>query len=318
MKKSKIIINILGYILIVLSLIFIIYTLRKIDLRFLFTGAELPFLLSLIPLAVLYSGIFVVLAINFSVLMSSINKEKKINPDIIPNYLKSNIGKYLPTNLFHFAGRHMLINNLGYENKKILMGNIMEFIMLIFISLILLLAGLISTLIRIPPGVIKIMYRNRILFSIIAFVFLAGGIILLIKFTLKKIISFINSLLSGFKIKTLFLLLFSYSLFFIFTGTILYIILCHFSGRPFVLKDFFYTIFAFSICWQIGFISPGVPGGIGIREALLLMFFSGPYGDSIAFSSSIVLRLITISGDVIAFLYALLINKLIKKRRELK
>jgi uncharacterized membrane protein YbhN (UPF0104 family) len=314
-KKSRIIISIAGYLILILSFVFIIYSLKNIDLKFLFTGRHLPFLLCLIPVSILYSGVIILLAFNFSVIIRSINKEKKINPFIIANYLKANIGKYLPTNLFHFAGRHILIHNMGYENKKILAGNIIEFFILIAISVIFLLAGLSGGIITIPRAAIDMILHNRILFTIIIIVFILVVVIVLIKYKIKKLIARVTSLLSGIRPGTVLYLMLSYSAFFISTGTVLYIILIYFSGNVFSTRDFLFSLFSFSVCWQIGFISPGVPGGIGVREALLLLFFSGIYGETIAFSSGIVLRLMTISGDVIAFLFAFLLNRLFKNIR---
>ncbi|MBN2533711.1 MAG: hypothetical protein JXB88_12520 [Spirochaetales bacterium] len=314
-KKSNIIISIAGYSILILSFGFIIYSLKNIDLKFLFTEKHIPFLFFLIPLFLLYSGVVLLLAVNFSVTMSRINKDKKINLLIVPGYLKANIGKYLPTNLFHFAGRHILFNTMGYENKKILAGNIIEFIILIGISLLLLLTGILGGFISIPQAAFDMILRNRILFTVIITAAVLIIIILLIKFRIKNFIARVTSLLSGLKPGIVLLLVLSYSVFFIVSGTMLYSILTYFSGIPFSMKDLLYALFSFSVCWQIGFISPGVPGGIGVREALLLLFFKDFYGETIAFYSGIVLRLITISGDVIAFFYAFLLNKLFRNIR---
>jgi uncharacterized membrane protein YbhN (UPF0104 family) len=311
-KKSRIIISITGYIILILSFVFIIYSLKDIDLKFLFKDIQISFLLCLIPVPILYSGVILLLAFNFSVIISSINREKKPNLLVIPNYLKANIGKYLPTNLFHFAGRHILINNMGYEHKKILASNVIEFLILIAISFLLLLTGLWGGVITIPRDALEKILQNRILLVIITIIFFIVLFIIFVKFKIKKLISQVASLLSGLHPGKILLLILSYSVFFITTGTMLYFILTYFSGKSFSLKDLLYSIFSFSVCWQIGFISPGVPGGIGVREALLLYFFNGVYGKTIAFYSGLVLRLITISGDVIAFLYAFLLNKLFK------
>ena len=320
MKKSRIVVSIAGYSILILSFIFIIYSFKNIDLKFLFTGIHLPFLFTLFPVSILYSGVILLLALNYSAVISVLNKEKKINLAIIPNYLKANIGKYLPTNLFHFAGRHLLIINMGYTNKKILAGTVIEFFILIAISFILLLTGVLGGFITIPQAALDIIHRNRILFifTIVIAVAVLAVVLFKFKFKIKKLVANGLSLLSGFRPGIILLLMLSYSVFFITTGTILYFILSHFSGKPFSMYEFFYTLFSFSVCWQIGFISPGVPGGIGVREALLIIFFKGFYGETIAFYAGIVLRLITISGDIIAFLYAFLLNKLFKNIRTIE
>ena len=127
-KKSRIIINIIGYIILILSIVFIIYSFRKIELHYLINEITPGFIILIVISSIIYSLVFVILAFNFSVIMSTLNFEKKTNFLIIPAYLKANIGKYLPSNIFHFASRHILMNNFGYKNKKILAGNIIEIV----------------------------------------------------------------------------------------------------------------------------------------------------------------------------------------------
>ena len=64
----------------------------------------------------------------------------------------------------------------------------------------------------------------------------------------------------------------------------------------------------FALAWVLGFIVPGSPGGLGIREIILAGLYSQQLGQGIAIGLSIVLRLITSFGDLIAFILAYSLN----------
>jgi uncharacterized membrane protein YbhN (UPF0104 family) len=84
----------------------------------------------------------------------------------------------------------------------------------------------------------------------------------------------------------------------------------HASDAP---TDFFLITSIFAISWLLGFITPGSPGGIGIREALLVTFLAPIYGNAIAIWLSIVLRIITTLGDGIAFLIGISLTPFVKR-----
>jgi uncharacterized membrane protein YbhN (UPF0104 family) len=58
----------------------------------------------------------------------------------------------------------------------------------------------------------------------------------------------------------------------------------------------------FILSWLIGFIMPGAPAGIGIRETMLVVVLGGLISPDMLVFSAVVLRLISIIGDVVSFL----------------
>ena len=60
----------------------------------------------------------------------------------------------------------------------------------------------------------------------------------------------------------------------------------------------------FSLSWVIGFITPGVPGGIGVREAMMLMFLTGIASEEKILTSAIIYRIISVLGDLCSYGYA--------------
>jgi hypothetical protein len=62
---------------------------------------------------------------------------------------------------------------------------------------------------------------------------------------------------------------------------------------------------AFALSWVAGFVTPGAPGGLGVREALLVAGTAPFYGPGPALSVALALRVVTVLGDGIAFLLGL-------------
>lgn len=63
------------------------------------------------------------------------------------------------------------------------------------------------------------------------------------------------------------------------------------------------TIGVFLIAWLAGFVVPGAPGGLGVREAVIVLFLSPQVGEATALQFALLLRVVSTIGDVV--LYAL-------------
>lgn len=61
----------------------------------------------------------------------------------------------------------------------------------------------------------------------------------------------------------------------------------------------------FSIAWLAGYIMPGAPGGLGVRESMMLLLLSPFIGEGAAIGLSITLRLTTTLADGFAFIAAM-------------
>lgn len=55
------------------------------------------------------------------------------------------------------------------------------------------------------------------------------------------------------------------------------------------------------IAWVVGYITPGVPGGLGVREAALVLLVSGSTGADMVVLASILLRIVTTMGELCCF-----------------
>ena len=69
------------------------------------------------------------------------------------------------------------------------------------------------------------------------------------------------------------------------------------------------VIGAFLLSWMVGFIVPGAPGGIGIREAVITFLLSKSVSQESVVVSIVIYRFITTIGDLIGFMIAILLEK---------
>jgi glycosyltransferase 2 family protein len=66
--------------------------------------------------------------------------------------------------------------------------------------------------------------------------------------------------------------------------------------------EYWIGVGVFSFAWLVGFVSPGAPAGLGVRDAILIAGLSSIYPAHDAISLAIVHRIISILGDVFVFI----------------
>jgi len=69
----------------------------------------------------------------------------------------------------------------------------------------------------------------------------------------------------------------------------------------------------FILSWVAGFLTPGAPSGLGIREAVMLMFMGGIVDGGLLIVAMIIHRVLTVIGDLIAYGIALAYRQLALK-----
>jgi uncharacterized membrane protein YbhN (UPF0104 family) len=61
------------------------------------------------------------------------------------------------------------------------------------------------------------------------------------------------------------------------------------------------VLLAQAAAWTAGFLTPGAPGGLGVREAVLVALLVGPLGEGSALAVALAWRVATLGGEVIFF-----------------
>jgi hypothetical protein len=74
--------------------------------------------------------------------------------------------------------------------------------------------------------------------------------------------------------------------------------------------NFFLFALLFSVAWIIGYLVPGSPGGMGVREAMMLLLFTPVIGAGATLGISVTMRVTSILGDGLAFLMGMVSLKM--------
>jgi uncharacterized membrane protein YbhN (UPF0104 family) len=193
----------------------------------------------------------------------------------------SQINKYIPGNIFQFAGRQFLGLAQGLNGKVLLQSSVWEIGLLS-------LTGLLYSLICVGLY-LKINYY--LIFSI---------------FTISLIISFIAALKINYSIFNAFV----FYILFTFGAGILFSILLIVISSNFELnfQNLIFIITAYILAWLIGMLTPGAPAGIGVREVILLFLTNGMIPEAELLVVITLGRLMTITGDFIFYLQNKFVN----------
>lgn len=76
---------------------------------------------------------------------------------------------------------------------------------------------------------------------------------------------------------------------------------------PFQAHDNWLLVASFALAWVVGFVTPGAPAGLGVRESLLLLMLGPIYTPALAGILIIALRLATTLGDILNFIVGLIL-----------
>lgn len=300
-SKIKIIWTIIGNILLIISFIFIIY--RIVQYKIDFSLLASPFvILGLFFSAFIFGSSIFLTSFNFHWLLSVLSNvriEKKLTVNI---YCTSNLYKYLPGNVFQFVGR----NRLALENDKLSHTNVA--IASLLDNIFLCIAALIITVLCVFNffTVYITQIKIPVFFFIITSALFISCIIFLLVFRKRIKIRTTNVIhsLKNLKIISLSQLLLICILRLL-VVTFTFIITLFLLGQFFDLELILKTTGLFVLSWVAGFLTPGAPAGLGIREAILIMFLGNSLNINILLPAAVIHRVVCIVGDIFAFVFGI-------------
>jgi glycosyltransferase 2 family protein len=206
-------------------------------------------------------------------------------------YGKSQIAKYIPGNIFHVVSRHMLGSQVGIKHIVLAGATIYEILGLISTSALIGFSGMVIF------GLGNIYFSfNQIIIILLTTIIISFSVVILAPYLMKIRGIILPNQKKWDYIYNIISIYIYYLLFFLIAGLIL----------VFIVKIFFdlnlinsaKIIVIFSIAWVAGFIVPGAPGGIGVREAVIIFLISPIIGEAQGIAVAIVLRLVTSLGDM--------------------
>ena len=293
MNNKKI--RIIGIIVMAVAVVFLVRRFLSFDVDFaeLFSVKTLP---GLILVTIIIMGTLFIASLGWNIWLSFFTNHKVSLSATYSVYTRSNLAKYLPGNVGHYAMRQLYGTSLGITQKELLFSSFLE----VFCSA---LSAFVLSLV-LAKGVFLSFMSDSLQRSWVAPVLaiVVAAIVILVVVLIKKKKALLLEALAYLKQKA-----FSISLLkvigllacnlAIFGLTLLLLIGPNAIGGTNALL----IVSAGIVSWFIGYITPGVPGGIGVREAVLLLMLSPILPEELVLYIAVVQRLAFIFSDVFSW-----------------
>lgn len=204
---------------------------------------------------------------------------------------RTQIAKYLPSNILHHAGRLTMGKAYGLNHISLVKASMDE--MLLMALSAALLSGICALYAPVVLADIAAKYLNAVILSFAAFI-LARLVLHVIASSReqKKPLAQITGKIA-----------FSGIHYLVFISTTA-IINTAMANQILGFANFSQSLIfsgTFLLAWLIGFVTPGAPGGIGVREAILIMALGSTFTEANIVLAALCSRIISIIGDIIFF-----------------
>jgi glycosyltransferase 2 family protein len=206
-------------------------------------------------------------------------------------YLRMVVLKYLPSNLLHIAGRYGLTLKAGATHVALLRATLGELALQLVAGVVVATAFVFPLLSKI---LIDFIGSTQAWLVGGAFISALASLALLVRYWAVSRANLIPFLAPS---TTAFL---CYLAFFVAAGAIL-AALHHVLGPPSLADGFIGLLGLNAMAWVAGFIVPGAPAGLGVRENVLIAGLSAGTTEA-GLALVIGYRIVTVIGDVIATL----------------
>ena len=257
-------------------------------------------LLSL-ALAVGYAGIVCFSAVAWKAVLQFIHGERLLYPPLASVYVKANIAKYLPGNFMHFAGRNFFAGRLGFSQRDIAFSSATEVLMLILTACVWSAVLAFRHFRSVVGSSLALLGAHRLL-TAVGICLVCAALAALLLFLHKKGYwqKYRRFFTPGF-LRLLVKLFGMYSATLLLPGIFMLLEFPVLFGCRLSPQTALVTVGAYTTSWVAGYIVPGAPGGIGIRETVLLLMLGPFYPKDLILIAAILNRIISIAGDTLAF-----------------
>jgi hypothetical protein len=201
-------------------------------------------------------------------------------PWAVATYAATHIARYVPGNVFHYAGRHAVGVAAGLPGRALVRAAVTE-IVLVSIS-----GAFISLLAA--PLILPAFQGPLWQLSVIALTGVAGGLLYRLR---------------GREIATAFVLYLTYLT--LSAMTFLVVVAIHAPQGSMTGHAWIAICAAYVAAWLIGMLTPGAPAGLGVRELVVLFLLGKSMDASTLLFAVLATRAIAIIADTMAWLAAL-------------
>lgn len=276
----------------ILAALAILYVLRAMAQQWDVIAAWRPSNAALALLAaavVTYAASLTVLAEVWHRLVRCFAEPAPRRPATYGSFVETQLAKYLPGNVFHLVGRYLWLEREGVRHKALVLASLAE--IALFVLAALLVGAAAALLYPFPQSNEIIVWIDR-LAPLAAFgALLACGLgVLVVRRAQAGLVA--RDRIDLGVLATVILA----CVFFLHLGAVFYVIGAQLwpSAGP-------YLIAAGALAWLAGFVTPGAPGGIGMREFALLMLLSGVGAEADVLLAAALLRVVTVAGEVLFY-----------------
>lgn len=212
----------------------------------------------------------------------------------VPVHLASQLGKYLPGNVAHFAARHLMMRKHGSRHVELVAAGLLEALALVVA------AGVLAAWV-IHPAADRLLGWNLpegaqlATLAVAATVAIAAWVIARRRGWIAASVparTAALAMLAAVLVAVAFFL--GMSACFILVSTNV------------ALSDAVDVVPWIAASWLLGFIVPGAPGGIGVRELVLVLGLTPLVGEGPAVLDAALFRLVTVAGDALMALAGLI------------
>ena len=302
MKKA---LKIIGNIVMIAALAFVVKKLLDMDISFSQLN-EGRVVCALVLCFVIQTVIIICSCYPWLVFTRSLSGRKIPFSAAMPVYTQSNLYKYLPGNVFQYVGRNQLAADMEISHVDVACATVLDVLFCVFwtaVISVIMLGGRIAELLS-KYG------RNLLIVGAVGIVIVIA-LILAVRMKFRdKFKAYISRYSKAFAKENRPMLLrgvFYYLLqnavsAAMYMGCLALIVPQADTGELTALTG------AFLFAWIIGFVTPGAPGGIGIREGVMLFVCGDSFADRIVLFV-LVMRIGSVFADVAAFVIGKIYGK---------
>ena len=305
---AKRLISYAGTLLMIVSLVFIGRRLMTYGIDFSLLRSP-PVVFGLILISLIEGMGIIFASLNYRALIKNVSGVVALRPLAMVVYTASNLYKYIPGGVMYVVGRNRLaVETEGLSHAKVAFATVTEGVLAVLgaliIAVIFTMGNFLNFVGRIDvfPRAFSIGLAVTAVIAVLGYLY--GD---RLSFKMKKFWSTVEILKLRVIAKRLgfgIALMFLYGMTFVATTVLL--------GQPMTAQLALTLSGLYLLAWLAGFMTPGAPSGLGIREAVMIMFASGLIVESILLSAMVIHRIIIMAGDVAAYGFSMGYAKLDK------
>lgn len=289
----------LGGLLMITALVFIVRKIISMDVDYsvIFSGKTALFTVLCI---LIQTGIIIFMCSPWLRLTEILSSKKIPYGKALSVYTKSNFLKYVPGNVFQYIGRNQLASDAGISHADVAGATVIDIVFSMaapfFLGLALTGSG--------AAKLIRAYGKNFVIAGAAGIAVTALAVIICFKFR-SRLSSATEKYRKIFIKENIKRILFTF-IYYIFQNGIT-VLMCmlalkYITGINQPTQELLMISGVYLFSWIVGFITPGAPGGIGVREAVMMLMCGDMAAQDDIMLFVVVMRVVSTAADALAFL----------------